>query len=305
MTQFFLPPYIPRPLRCLISADDWNNQLAGTERRFLSARRSHSSDRWRVDRRLDKRPSYESAAVQSRWECSDRDWVFAARLLWVWLDDWWSHWNLFSSLITREVSQNSLCVTTKLAQVTVERENGCLGLTLRGGSEMPIIVTNVRAYGPAYKTSRIKPGDRVLRVDNVSVFISNLLHNLIKFSITDLAHPQVPFGSPTDSEVWTQLAVLQPHHRIRSVGDANGWVLARPALDRNRKIDEWADGFGVEQLHAAFVRLQSHRWNSNLGHFHLEHHPSEYFRSVRCALGRRSDSYGRWDRRREHFIHAG
>lgn len=67
------------------------------------------------------------------------------------------------------VSQNSLCVTTKLAQVAVERENGCLGLTLRGGSDLPIIVTNVRAYGPAYKTSRIKPGDRVLRVDNVSL----------------------------------------------------------------------------------------------------------------------------------------
>lgn len=33
---------------------------------------------------------------------------------------------------------------------------------------MPIIVTSVRPFGPAYKTSRIKPGDRVLRVDNVS-----------------------------------------------------------------------------------------------------------------------------------------
>lgn len=65
------------------------------------------------------------------------------------------------------VSQNTLCVTTKIAQVVVERENGCLGLTLRGGSENPIIVTNVRAFGPAYKSSRIKPGDRVLRVDNV------------------------------------------------------------------------------------------------------------------------------------------
>lgn len=74
----------------------------------------------------------------------------------------------FYFLSLETVSQNSLCVTTKLAQVTVERENGCLGLTLRGGSEVPIIVTNVRAYGPAYKTSRIKPGDRVLRVDNVS-----------------------------------------------------------------------------------------------------------------------------------------
>lgn len=69
-----------------------------------------------------------------------------------------------------EVSQNSLYVTTKLAQVTVERENGCLGLTLRGGSDLPIIVTNVRVNGPVYKTGRIKPGDRVLRVDNVRSF---------------------------------------------------------------------------------------------------------------------------------------
>lgn len=28
------------------------------------------------------------------------------------------------------VSQNSVCVTTKLAQITVERENGCLGKKL-------------------------------------------------------------------------------------------------------------------------------------------------------------------------------
>lgn len=66
------------------------------------------------------------------------------------------------------VSQNSVCVTTKLAQITVERENGCLGLTLRGGGDWPLIVTNVRPHGPVYKVNRIKPGDRLLRVDNVS-----------------------------------------------------------------------------------------------------------------------------------------
>lgn len=65
------------------------------------------------------------------------------------------------------VSQNSLCVTTKLAQITVERENNCFGLTLRGGSDSPLIVTNVRPHGPVFKTGRIKPGDRLLRVDNV------------------------------------------------------------------------------------------------------------------------------------------
>lgn len=67
------------------------------------------------------------------------------------------------------VSQNSLCVTSKLAQMTVERENGCLGLTLRGGGEFPLIVTNVRPHGPVFKIGRIKPGDRLLRVDNVSL----------------------------------------------------------------------------------------------------------------------------------------
>ncbi|XP_017064145.1 glutamate receptor-interacting protein 1 isoform X2 [Drosophila eugracilis] len=67
------------------------------------------------------------------------------------------------------ISQNSLCVTSKLAQITVERESGCLGLTLRGGADYPLIVTHVRPHGPVYKTGRIKPGDRLLRVDNVSL----------------------------------------------------------------------------------------------------------------------------------------
>lgn len=82
-------------------------------------------------------------------------------------------------LISFSVSQNSLCVVSKLAQITVERENGCLGLTLRGGGEYPLIVTNVRPAGPVYKTGRIKPGDRVLRVDNVRSFyfdFPQLLH---------------------------------------------------------------------------------------------------------------------------------
>uniref|UniRef100_A0A1I8MLA0 PDZ domain-containing protein n=1 Tax=Musca domestica TaxID=7370 RepID=A0A1I8MLA0_MUSDO len=51
----------------------------------------------------------------------------------------------------------------------MERESGCLGLTLRGGADYPLIVTHVRPHGPVYKTGRIKPGDRLLRVDNVSL----------------------------------------------------------------------------------------------------------------------------------------
>lgn len=73
------------------------------------------------------------------------------------------------SFISSIVSQSSLCVITKLAQITVERENGCLGLTLRGGADFPLMVTSVRPHGPVFKTGRIKPGDRLLRVDNVNI----------------------------------------------------------------------------------------------------------------------------------------
>jgi C-terminal processing protease CtpA/Prc len=55
-----------------------------------------------------------------------------------------------------------------MSNVTVEKENGCLGLTLRS-FRGDLIVTNVRPNGPVWKTGRIKPGDRVLRVDNVSI----------------------------------------------------------------------------------------------------------------------------------------
>lgn len=68
------------------------------------------------------------------------------------------------------MSQNRLRVISKIAQITVERENEFLGLTLRGGGDLPLFVTNVRPDGPVYKTGLIKPGDRLLRVDNVSVY---------------------------------------------------------------------------------------------------------------------------------------
>lgn len=63
-----------------------------------------------------------------------------------------------------------------MAQITVERENSCFGLTLRGGGEYPLIVTNVRPHGPVFKSGRIKPGDRLLRVDNVCIFFTILLY---------------------------------------------------------------------------------------------------------------------------------
>ncbi|XP_053602384.1 glutamate receptor-interacting protein 1 isoform X3 [Plodia interpunctella] len=84
-------------------------------------------------------------------------------------------------------SQNSLYITTKLAEVPVEKINGSLGITIRGGlpensaptadlvlnsrslDAQPLVVTHVRPGGAAYNTSRIKPGDRLLKVDHISL----------------------------------------------------------------------------------------------------------------------------------------
>lgn len=117
------------------------------------------------------------------------------------------------------VSQNSVCVTTKLAQITVERENGCLGLTLRGGGDFPLIVTNVRPHGPVYKVNRIKPGDRLLRVDNVSHSSSafsktNFFHVMLNESLTDFAYQQITIGSTTNIEMWSCIGTYKSNDRI-------------------------------------------------------------------------------------------
>lgn len=55
-------------------------------------------------------------------------------------------------------SQSSLCVTSKIAEITVERLDGSLGITLRGGTipdnphlSRPLVITQVRPGGPAYR----------------------------------------------------------------------------------------------------------------------------------------------------------
>lgn len=55
-------------------------------------------------------------------------------------------------------SQNSLCVTSKVSEITLERIEGSLGITLRGGMvpehphlNRPLVITQVRPNGPAYR----------------------------------------------------------------------------------------------------------------------------------------------------------
>ncbi|GLV42893.1 Glutamate receptor interacting protein [Carabus blaptoides fortunei] len=73
-------------------------------------------------------------------------------------------------------SQGSLCVTSKVTSVTLERVDGSLGITMRGGMHAtdpmlskPLVVTHVRPHGPAHRSGRIKVGDRLLKVDSHSL----------------------------------------------------------------------------------------------------------------------------------------
>ena len=58
-------------------------------------------------------------------------------------------------------SENSLCVCPKVTNITIEREAGSLGFTLRGGAHpdpllsRPLIVTHVRPGGPADKLVKL------------------------------------------------------------------------------------------------------------------------------------------------------
>lgn len=60
-------------------------------------------------------------------------------------------------------------VSSKVAQVRVERESGSLGVTLRGGVNRALVVTGVKPDGPAGKEGRVRPGDRLLAVDDTEL----------------------------------------------------------------------------------------------------------------------------------------
>ncbi|XP_053987396.1 glutamate receptor-interacting protein 1-like isoform X2 [Hylaeus anthracinus] len=60
-------------------------------------------------------------------------------------------------------------VSSKVAQVRVEREGGSLGVTLRGGVSRALVVTGVKSDGPAAKEGRVRPGDRLLAVDETEL----------------------------------------------------------------------------------------------------------------------------------------
>ncbi|KAL3267897.1 hypothetical protein HHI36_007036 [Cryptolaemus montrouzieri] len=79
-------------------------------------------------------------------------------------------------------SQNCMSVCTKTTEVTLERTDGSIGITLRGGTMLdhpsmnrPLIITHVRPNGPAARTGLIRVGDRVIKVDNQSLANKTLI----------------------------------------------------------------------------------------------------------------------------------
>ncbi|XP_020295021.1 glutamate receptor-interacting protein 2 isoform X1 [Pseudomyrmex gracilis] len=80
------------------------------------------------------------------------------------------HPHSFLLLDDPEAIGSSPCsVSSKVAQVRVEREGGSLGVTLRGGVTRALVVTGVKADGPAAKEGRVRPGDRLLAVDDTEL----------------------------------------------------------------------------------------------------------------------------------------
>ncbi|XP_050430657.1 glutamate receptor-interacting protein 1 isoform X2 [Adelges cooleyi] len=72
-------------------------------------------------------------------------------------------------------TNSNQCVKHKVIDVFIEREDGSLGIVLRGGAHVdpdmcrPLIVTHVRIDGPADREGTIKVGDHLLAVDGVSL----------------------------------------------------------------------------------------------------------------------------------------
>ncbi|XP_014206747.1 glutamate receptor-interacting protein 1 isoform X1 [Copidosoma floridanum] len=60
-------------------------------------------------------------------------------------------------------------LSSKVAQVRVERESGSLGVTLRGSAGRALVVTSVKPEGPAAREGRVRPGDRLLAVDDAEL----------------------------------------------------------------------------------------------------------------------------------------
>ncbi|XP_022240869.1 glutamate receptor-interacting protein 2-like isoform X2 [Limulus polyphemus] len=72
-------------------------------------------------------------------------------------------------------TEEAMCVLPKVIQITLEKENGSFGFTLRGGAcsdrlkSRPLKITHVRPGGPTDREGTIKAGDRLLAAENINL----------------------------------------------------------------------------------------------------------------------------------------
>ncbi|CAG9818570.1 unnamed protein product [Phaedon cochleariae] len=130
-------------------------------------------------------------------------------------------------------SQNSLCVSSKITEVTIERIDGSLGITLRGGVvsdyphlSRPLVITQVRQNGPAYRTGLIRVGDRLLKVDHHSLLNKTLLEAQQILRDNTLSN--------THGIILTTLTIEYDVSIMESVRYANGPLL----LEIDRQLEE-------------------------------------------------------------------
>ncbi|XP_034239612.1 glutamate receptor-interacting protein 2 [Thrips palmi] len=71
-------------------------------------------------------------------------------------------------------SQSDVCTCSKVTRVAVTREDGCLGITVRGGAPAALVITSVHPGGPADREGSIRPGDRLLAVDGTNLQLADL-----------------------------------------------------------------------------------------------------------------------------------
>ncbi|XP_011057992.1 PREDICTED: glutamate receptor-interacting protein 2 isoform X3 [Acromyrmex echinatior] len=108
--------------------------------------------------------------------------------------------NIFSALSSLS------SVSSKVAQVKVEREDGSLGVTLRGGMSRALVVTGVKADGPAAKEGRVRPGDRLLAVDDTELrglTLTEAQHALKRNSDTSIASLTIEYDVANMEEART------------------------------------------------------------------------------------------------------
>ncbi|XP_074028671.1 glutamate receptor interacting protein isoform X3 [Leptinotarsa decemlineata] len=130
-------------------------------------------------------------------------------------------------------SQSSLCVTSRVTEVVIERIDGSLGITLRGGLvpehpqlSRPLVITQIRQNGPAFRTGMIRVGDRLLKVDHYSLVNKTLLEaqQILKDNTQ----------SSTHGIILTTLTIEYDVSIMESVKYANGPLL----LEIDRQMEE-------------------------------------------------------------------